>query len=71
MMCTGAYLEAWEPARRCVRRKPTNWKDIEKRAFQRKAKTEPVGRPSIMRSPKFGSEGARMVFSQYPGTASC
>ena len=36
--------------RRYVRRKPTNWKDIEISPFQRKENMEPTGRPSMKTS---------------------
>ena len=58
-------MAACDAASMCVKRKPTNWNDMEKRVFQRNAKREPVGRPSIRTSPPLeGSDGAMMVFSQ-------
>ena len=41
---------AWVVCRRYVRRKPTNWKDIDISPFQRKEKMEPTGRPSMKTS---------------------
>ena len=59
--------------RRYVRRKPTNWKEIETSMFQRKENTVPVARPSIGKSPDCidsSDGGACTVVSQYGGTAS-
>ena len=51
--------------RRYVRRKPTNWNEIETSMFQRKEKREPVGSESMITSPGvFDAEGAWIVVSQ-------
>jgi hypothetical protein len=48
-----------------VRRKPTNWKEIETSIFQKKENKEPVGKESMTTSPKeSGENGAWTVVSQ-------
>ena len=51
-----------------MRRKPTNWKEIDIRRFQRNENTDPVGRWSMIISS--GEDGACTVVSQYGGTES-
>jgi hypothetical protein len=54
-----------------VRRKPTNWKEMETSMFQQNEKSEPVGSESTIISPiASDANGAWMVVSQYGGTAS-
>lgn len=54
-----------------MRRKPTNWNEMDTSIFQRKEKRLPVVKPSIIMSPGvLEDEGAWIVVSQYGGTES-
>lgn len=64
------FLAACVEWRRYVRRKPTSWNAAEMIPFQINEKTEPTGRPSTKTSSNPPSPGARIVVSQYGGTAS-